>query len=76
MKSSRAIRPDCVYLFTDARKVADPRVVDACWRSILKWPIETVLTYHDPPGHGICGDGRAAIEAAARSQGQLLPGGA
>lgn len=72
----RAITPDCVYLFKDARKVADPRVVDACWREILKWPIEAVLTYHDPPGHGFWGNGRAALEAAARSQGQLLPGGA
>jgi hypothetical protein len=68
----RAITPDSVYLFTDARKVADTSLVDACWREILKWPSETVLTYHDPAGHGFHGDGRAAIEAAVRSRGQLL----
>lgn len=66
------VTPDAVYLFKDARKVADARVVDACWRSILKWPAETVLTYHDPVGHGFFGDGRAALEAAVRSRGQLL----
>ncbi len=66
------VTPDAVYLFKDARKVANTRVVDACWRSILKWPAETVLTYHDPAGHGFFGDGRAALEAAVRSCGQLL----
>ncbi len=64
--------PDSVYLFKDARKVADAAVVDACWRAILKWPAETVLTYHDRAGHGFVGDGRAALEAAVRRRGQLL----
>jgi hypothetical protein len=66
------ITPDSVYLFKDARKVADAKVVDACWREILKWPAETVLTYHDPAGHGFTGDGRAALEAAARVSRQLI----
>lgn len=64
--------PDAVYVFKDARKVADSRIVDACWRKILEWPAETLLTYHDPAGHGFHGDGRAALEAAARRQRQLL----
>jgi hypothetical protein len=66
------VTPDSVYLFKDARKVADPKIVDACWRAILRWPAETVLTYHDPAGHGFQGDGRAALESAARKQGQVL----
>ncbi len=65
------VTPDSVYLFKDARKVGNANVVDACWREILKWPAETILTYHDPAGHGFVGDGRAALEAAARRQGQL-----
>jgi hypothetical protein len=65
------IEPDSVYLFKDARKVADAKIVDGCWRQILKWPAGTVLTYHDPAGYGFHGDGRAAIEAAARRRGQL-----
>lgn len=65
------IEPDAVYLFKDARKVGDAQVVEACWRQILAWPANTVLTYHDPPGHGFHGDGRAALEAAARRRGQL-----
>jgi hypothetical protein len=66
------VTPDALYLFKDARKVADAQVVDACWRAILKWPAETVLTYHDPAGHGFIGDGRAALEAAVRRSKQLL----
>jgi hypothetical protein len=66
------ITPDSVYLFKDARKVADSGVVDACWRAILEWPAQTLLTYHDPEGHCFRGDGRAALEAAARAQRQLL----
>jgi hypothetical protein len=65
------IEPDAVYLFKDARKVGDAATVDACWRRILEWPARTVLTYHDPPGHGFHGDGRAALEAAVRRRGQL-----
>jgi hypothetical protein len=65
------IEPDAVYLFKDARKVANAKIVEACWRQILRWPAETVLTYHDPPGYGFHGDGRAALEAAARRRGQL-----
>jgi hypothetical protein len=65
------IKPDSVYVFKDARRVADATVVDACWRRILEWPAQTVLTYHDPPGHAFHGDGRAALEAAARERDQL-----
>ena len=65
------IEPDALYLFKDARKVGNAKLVDACWRRILKWPAETVLTYHDPPGYGFQGDGRAALEAAVRRRGQL-----
>jgi hypothetical protein len=68
----RMVVPDQIYLFGDARKVADPKLVDACWRRILEWPAETVLTYHDPPGHGFRGDGRAALEAVVRRSRQLL----
>jgi hypothetical protein len=66
------IKPDSVYVFKDARRVADATIVDSCWRRILAWPSETVLTYHDPPGHAFHGDGRAALEAAARERHQLI----
>jgi hypothetical protein len=66
------ITPDSVYLFKDARKVGDAKVVEACWREILEWPAETVLTYHDPPGYGFQGNGRAALEAAARGARQIV----
>jgi hypothetical protein len=66
------ITPDAVYLFKDARKVANAKLVDRCWREVLKWPADTVLTYHDPAGHCFRGDGRAALEAAARDRRQLL----
>jgi hypothetical protein len=67
------ITPDSVYLFKDARKVADAKVVDACWREILAWPAQTVLTFHDPAGH--CSGrrprsigSRCAEETAARGR--------
>jgi hypothetical protein len=66
------IEPDSLYLFKGARKVGDAAIVDACWRQILAWPAETVLTFHDPPGHGFRGDGRAALEVAVRERRQLL----
>jgi hypothetical protein len=65
------IEPDSVYLFKDARKVGDAKLVEACWQRILSWPAQTLLTYHDPPGYGFHGDGRAALEAAVRRRGQL-----
>jgi hypothetical protein len=66
------ITPDAVYLFKDARKVADGAIVDACWRRILEWPARNVITYHDPPGHAFQGDGREALQAAARALRQIL----
>ena len=63
--------PDAVYLFKDARKVADAKAVEECWRKVLAWPASTVLTYHDPAGHGFQGDGREALEKAARAARQL-----
>jgi hypothetical protein len=58
------IKPDRVAVFTLARKVADTEKVAACWRRILAWPCQTLLTYHDVPGSGFVGDGRAALTAA------------
>jgi hypothetical protein len=65
------ITPDSVYVFKDARKVADAAMVERCWREILKWPAKTVLTYHDPAGYGFQGDGRGALEKAAKAARQL-----
>ena len=53
-----------------ARRVAAPDKVAACWRRILAWPCRTLLTYHDVPGSGFVGDGRAALEAAVDRAGQ------
>jgi hypothetical protein len=58
------VKPDQVTIMTMARKVAAPDEVAACWRRILSWPCRTLLTYHDVPGSGFVGDGRAALAAA------------
>jgi hypothetical protein len=58
------VKPDRVQIMTIARKVADRDAVAACWRRILSWPCRTLLTYHDVPGSGFVGDGRAALAAA------------
>jgi len=65
------IKPDQVTIMTMARKVAAPEKVTACWRRILSWPSRTLLTYHDAPGSGFVGDGRAALKAAVERAGQL-----
>jgi hypothetical protein len=58
------VKPDRVQIMTMARKVGDGDKVAACWRRILAWPSRTLLTYHDVPGSGFVGDGRAALAAA------------
>jgi len=65
------IKPDQVTIMTMARKVAAPEKVTACWRRILSWPSRMLLTYHDAPGSGFVGDGRAALKAAVERAGQL-----
>jgi len=64
------VKPDQVTIMTMARKVAAPDKVAACWRRILSWPSRTLLTYHDVPGSGFVGDGRAALAAAVDRAGQ------
>jgi hypothetical protein len=65
------VKPDSVTIMTMARKVASPEKVAACWRRILSWPCRTLLTYHDVPGSGFVGDGRAALAAAVERAKQL-----
>jgi hypothetical protein len=65
------VKPDRVQIMTVARKVADPEKVATCWRRILAWPCRTLLTYHDVPGSGFVGDGRAALAAAVERAGQI-----
>jgi hypothetical protein len=45
------VKPDAVYIVTDARPVADPTVVAGCWDRILSWPARTLISYHDAPGY-------------------------
>ena len=65
------IKPDEVKIMTMARKVAAADKVAACWRRILSWPCRTLLTYHDVPGSGFVGDGRAALTAAVERAKQI-----
>jgi hypothetical protein len=64
------VKPDQVTIMTMARRVASPEKVAACWRRILSWPSRSLLTYHDAPGSGFVGDGRAALTAAVEKSGQ------
>ena len=65
------LQADAVYVMGGARRVADKAKVAAHWKRILEWPAKTVMTYHDPPTVAFQGDGRAAIEAAAKKVKQL-----
>jgi hypothetical protein len=60
------LKPDKVWIWTMARKVADPAVVASCWKKILAWPMRTLMTFHDPPTVAVTNDPHAALEAAVR----------
>jgi len=64
------MQADKVYVMK-ARKVGDRERVAAHWQKILSWPAKVVMTYHDPPGYAFMGDGRAALDAAARAVKQV-----
>jgi len=65
------MKPMTVYVMDGPRKVSDKAKVAGHWKAILSWPASTVMTYHDPPGVAFVGDGRAALEAAARKVKQV-----
>ena len=65
------VKPDRVWLWTAPRRVADRAAVAASWRRILAWPCRTLMTYHDPATVAFTGDGRAALESAARQARQI-----
>jgi hypothetical protein len=65
------VKPDCVWLWPMPRKVGEAGQVRESWRRILRWPARTLMTYHDPLTVAFVGDGRAALEAAARAAKQL-----
>jgi hypothetical protein len=46
-------------------------LVAAAWKKILAWPMQTLMTYHDPVTHAVTSDPRAALEAAVREAKQL-----
>jgi hypothetical protein len=65
------VKPDKVWIWTVARRVADAEAVASSWRQILAWPCRTLMTYHDPATHAFVGDGRAALESAVRAVRQI-----
>jgi len=74
--AKQMVKPDKLWIWSLPRRVADPAVVDACWRRILAWPARTVMTFHDVVGTaGHVGDGagagQAALRAAVEASGQL-----
>ena len=65
------MKANTIYIADGPRKVNDKTKVASHWKTILSWPASTVMTYHDPPGVAFSGDGRAALEAAARKVKQV-----
>jgi hypothetical protein len=58
------LKPNVVQIIAKPRPVADPDRVAANWRTILAWPTDNLLTYHDTPGYGRLGGGGAALAQA------------
>lgn len=67
----KMLKPDKVWLMDMARKVGDAATVAACWKTILAWPTQTLMTYHDPPTRAITDDARTKLEQAVRNARQL-----
>jgi hypothetical protein len=65
------LKPNKVWLFDMARRVADRNLVTACWKKILAWPMTTLMTYHDPVTNAITADPRASLEQAVRASKQI-----
>lgn len=65
------LKPDRLWLWPMPRKVGDGAQVADCWRQILAWPARAVMTYHDPATIAFLGDGRGALQTAAREAKQI-----
>ena len=53
------------------RKVAKAKRAASHWKTILGWPAETVMTYHDTLGTAFTSDAHAALEQAVKAVKQL-----
>jgi hypothetical protein len=65
------MKTNSVYIQDKARKVADAAEVAASWDAILRWPGQTLMGYHEPPGEAFVGDARAALVSAVKAVRQL-----
>jgi hypothetical protein len=61
---------DSLYIQAAFRPVSDAEAVTECWRKVLSWPAQTVISYHDSVGFGIDTDAAAALRSAVESVGQ------
>jgi len=67
----RMVKPDQVWIQSMARRVGEAGTVADCWRRVLEWPCQTLMTYHDAATTAFVGDGRAALTQAARASKQI-----
>jgi len=58
------LKSDAIYLTKGPRKVADPQRVAAQWKTILGWPMNTLMTYHDTLGTAFTQQPHEALAAA------------
>jgi hypothetical protein len=67
------MKAERLYIMTGPRKVASPARVAAHWKTILDWPAETIMTYHDTLGTAFNSEARAALEEAVKAVKQISP---
>src|SRR5262249_49650701 len=58
------MKAERIYIMNGPRKVADRERVAAHWKTILGWPVETLMTYHDTLGTAFSTGAKAALEEA------------
>jgi hypothetical protein len=65
------MKAEQVYIMTGPRPVLDRQRVKKHWQSILSWPADNILSYHDSLGTGGIGGAQAALKAAVEKAKQL-----
>jgi hypothetical protein len=65
------MKAECLYIMTGPRKVANAARVASHWKTVLGWPAETVMTYHDTLGTAFTSGAQAALKQAVKAVKQL-----
>jgi hypothetical protein len=61
------MKAERLYIMNGPRRVADRERAAAQWKTILAWPAETAMTYHDTLGTAFTPGARQALAQAVQA---------